>query len=146
MAETKVLARDHTFEINTGTVGSPTWVEIKGIATYAPASVKNDANTTSYDEDGQQSHLPASRGGTMTLTGFKLEDVDDGSRDPGQEAVEAINEVVGPDGLKQFRVTTPGGTTKTFLASAQVTEGGGGVDDASAWEAVLTRSGAVVTA
>lgn len=142
MTVTKVLARDYKFEVNTGTTVSPTWTEIKGLNTWSPSRVKNDANTTSYDEGGVISHIVASRGGSVTLTGFVLEDTGDGSRDPGQEAVNALDELIGYDSLGEFRITTPGGTLLQGLASVQVTEGGGGVDDASAWEAVLTKSGA----
>jgi len=150
MPVTKILARDYLFELNAGSEGAPDWVEIKGLTTWSHSPAKGEADTTSFDEDGAQSHLPASRGGEFTINGFVLEDESNGNRDPGQAAVEQWADEIGPSGLWQFRITSPAGNTRTFLASATVTAGGGGNDDASAWEVaikasgLITRSGAVV--
>lgn len=146
MAVTEILARDWEFHLNTGTVGAPVWTEVKGINTWSHAPASADADTTTFDDEGRRSHMKASRGDAFTLTGLYQEDPADGSRDPGQEAVEAWADELGPDSLKQFRITSPGGTTKTFLASAQVTTGGGGNDAATAWSVAITVSGAITTA
>lgn len=145
MAVTKILARDFLFELNTGTVALPVWTLVTGLDTWSHAPASNDADTTTFDEMGRLSHLKASRGDTFTLTGKYKEDEADGSRDPGQEAVEAWGDEIGPSSLKPFRITSPGGTTKTFDASATVKIGGGGNDDAAAWEAALVVSGAIAT-
>lgn len=143
MPVTKILARDYDFHLNTGTVGSPTWVEIKGIQTWTPSSVANDADTTTFDEDGWQSHLKASRSGTVTLDGLVLTDVSTGDRDPGQAAVEAWALEIGPDSIKQFRVTAPDTTTVVALASATVTKGAGSTDAAAGWQVNVTYSGSI---
>lgn len=141
MAITKVLARDSTFEINTGTDMSPDWVRIKGVTglTFNPS--KNDADTTDFDSEGVLEHLPASRGLTFQMTGFRLEDRDTGDRDPGQLAVESFDALVGPEGLAPFRITTPSGTVYSFSASVSVTPSGGGNDAAATWSVTITRSG-----
>lgn len=80
----------------------------------------------------------------MTLDGLRLEDTADGSRDPGQEAVEDLADLVGPAGLAQFRwyqETSLKG--KSFMGSVNVTGPGGGNDDAASWSAEITVSGAV---
>jgi hypothetical protein len=141
----KIPARDWDFEINTGTVGSPTWVAIGGLNSWSHSPTKNDADTTTFDDDGRLSHMPISRGDSFTLEGLFKEDPDDGTRDPGQEAVEAAGEAVGADGVKQLRMTSPGGTTKTFLASYNVTIGGGSNDDPTAWSVEATVDGAITT-
>lgn len=146
MAETKILARDFDFHLNTGTVGVPVWTEVKGINTWSHTQQKNDADTTTFDEDGVMSHLPASRGDEFGLQGKLLLDEGDGSRDPGQEACEAWAALIGATGLKQFRITDPGGNTRTFLASAKVASGGGGNDDAAAWNLDIKVSGAITAA
>jgi len=143
MAVTKCLARGFIFEINTV---STTFVRIKGINQWGHSPADNDADTTDFDDAGAMSHLKASHGDEFTLTGFYLEDPDDGSRDPGQEAVEALSVEVGPDSLKGFRITSPGGVVKTFTASAKTTVGGGGTDDPASWECTLKVSGLVVVA
>lgn len=143
MPVVKTLARDWDFHINTGTTATPAWVPINGINSHSWSVTKNDADTTTYDDEGWLSHLPASRGRSVTLSGIMMEDPDTGDRDPGQEACETHAEQIGPSGLRQFRVTSPAGTTIVGNASAQVTQGGGGNDDPSAWECVVTFSGAV---
>lgn len=148
MPDVKVLARDHDFHLNTGTEDTPVWVEIKGITTFAYSPVLNRADTTSFDEDGVQSHIPASRGLGFTLSGKVVySDFDAGTRDPGQLACIAwgAGENVGPAALKQLRVTYPAGETDVFYASASVTAGGGGVDDASEFSIDVQRSGATTT-
>lgn len=146
MPDVKVLARDHDFHLNTGTVGSPVWTEIKGILSFSFSPQIGRADTTTFDEDGVQSHLPASRGLGFTLTGKVVyADLDNDERDPGQAAAIAWAGLIGPSGLKQFRITYPDGSTDVFLASASQTPGGGGVDDASEFSLDIQRSGATTS-
>ncbi len=146
MTVTDQLARDDgAFDINTGTTASPVWTPIGGINSWAPSPSKNDADTTKFSDDGDQSHIPASHGMEYTISGLVQEDSDDGSRNAGQAAVEALALLKGPAGLTEFRHSSAGGTVNVFRASALVTRGGGGNDDPSAWEATLTRSGATTT-
>lgn len=145
MAVTEIPARDFTFEVNTGTVGAPDWVAIGGLDTWSYSNSDVDTDTTTFDDDGDQSHFVMSRGREYTLTGKAQEDPATGDRDEGQEAVEAWATEKGTDSLKQFRVTSPGGTVYTMMASAKVTGpggGGGGNDDVSSWSATIRRSGA----
>jgi hypothetical protein len=138
---TKVLARDWTFSLNTGTIALPVWAEIEGINTVSFDPSKNDADTTDYGDAGLQSHLPASRGMGMSLEGFYMVDEADGARALGQAAVKAAGALIGPSGLKQWRVLDPSGEGYTYLGSVLATEGGGGVDDPAAVSYAITRSG-----
>lgn len=142
MPITKILARDSILEIdgNLG-VGSPSYVEIKGVTSITPNLSKNDADTTDFDSEGQQEHLPASRGRTFALSGFRMEDRDTGERDPGQQACEDAAELIGPEGLIPFRFVSPAGNVITFIGSVNVTPFGGGVDDPSAWSVEVHASG-----
>ena len=140
MAITECLARGFTFELNTE--GS-TWVAVEGLNTWAHAPVANDADTTTFDDEGRMAHLKASRGDSFTLSGLYNEDPSTGSRATGQAAVEAWAALIGPDSIKNFRITSPGGNTKTFAASASVTNGGGGNDAPNAWSVVVTVSGSI---
>lgn len=146
MAITKFLARDLTIEINTGSIGSPVWTAIKGLNTLTHAPSSTDAETTDFDSNGAAEHMKAERGETWTLAGFSLEDVTTGDRDPGQQAVEALALTVGLASLGNFRITSPGGNTATFMASAEVTRAGGGNNDPATWQAVVRVSGTVTYA
>lgn len=142
---TKIPARDWPWAINTGTVAVPVWTPIGGLDTWGHKPTKSDADSTTFDDDGRKSHFVASRGDEFSLTGKYKEDHEGGARDAGQEAIETLGNAIGIDSLKQFKVTSPGGTEKKFMASAVVTIGGGGNEDSSKWEATLTVDGTITT-
>lgn len=133
---------DFTTAITAGTIGGyPVIVNGLNSLTHSPSS--SDADTTSFDSEGRSEHMKAERGDSWTLAGFYLEDVATGDRDPGQAAVEALAQLIGPSSLGVFKITSPGGNTITFSASAEVTLHGGGNNDAAAWQATIVVSGAV---
>lgn len=140
---TEFLARGCTFELDNGTPGSPDWVTIGNISKWSHSPKANDADTTTFDDAGRMSHMKASRGDEFTFTGLAQEDPDDGTRDAGQLACEAWGRLIGPSSRKPFRVTTPGGNTLEFDATATVTLGGGGNDDPNTWELAIVVSGDV---
>lgn len=146
MAVTKFLARDLDVDVNTGTLAAPVWTAVKGLNTVSHSPSSTDAETTDFDSNGAPEHLKAERGHSWTLAGFKLIDVASGAEDPGQQAVETLSKLVGLASLQQFRITSPGGRTATFMASAEVTYSSGGNNDAAAWQAVLRVSGVITYA
>lgn len=146
MAVTKFLARDLSIDINTGTEAAPVWTPIKGINSLTHSPSSSDAETTDFDSNGRSEHMKAERGDSWTLSGFALEDVATGARDPGQLAVETLGRAVGLASLDQFRLTSPGGNTATFSASAEVTTAGGGNNDPASWQAVIRSSGPITYA
>lgn len=148
MAVTKFLARDLAIAISTAVgvdtiagTADDTWTVIGGLNTLTHAPSTSRADTSSFDSNGRDEHLVASRGETWTLAGFSLEDVANGTRDAGQEAVEALGKLVGPAGIGWFQITSPGGNIIRFQASVETTLHGGGHNDAAAWQAVLTVTG-----
>lgn len=150
---TEALARSMKFELNTGTTALPTWVEVSNVNAFSASPSSVDANTTTFDDEGWQSHLKSSRNFTYTIGGLYQEDPDTGARDPGQDAVEAWAEEIGPASRKEFRITSPSGqTTREFVATAESSPAGigsgGGNDDPNAWTVTVKQSGAatVVTA
>ena len=146
MAVTKFLARDLDIHINTGTIAAPVWTAIGGINTLTHSPSSSDADTTDFDSMGREEHLKASRSDAWSLSGFHLEDVTTGVRDVGQTAVETLGQALGLTSLGQFRVTSPGGNTIKFMASAEVTKHSGGNNDAASWQVALKVSGAVTYA
>jgi hypothetical protein len=133
----KVLARGWTFEIKSGAI----WIEIKGINSFDPSPDAKDVETTDFDSNGWNESMIAGRGLKLSLEGFYLEDVSDGSRDPGQSAVETQSSLIGPSSVATYRMTSPGGRVKTFDATANVTSAGGGTNDAAKWKAELAVTG-----
>lgn len=146
MAVTEIPARDFTFELNTGTSAAPTWVEVGGLISWSNSPTTVRANTQTWEDAGRQNAYVSSRGDSFVLTGRRQEDPVTGARDAGQEACEAWAKEIGPDSQKGFRITTPGGNTISFDATAECTIGGGGEDDASTWQCSLTVSGAITEA
>ena len=138
MAVKKVLARGWKLEIDdTG------FKEVKGLTSLTFANAKEDADITDFDSDGQQEHIPVQRGHSLSMEGFYLEDPANGDRDPGQEAVETLGAETGYDGIGTFKMTSPGGTEKSFEASAVVNSTGGGLNDPTGWSVELKVTGAI---
>lgn len=138
MAVTKVLARDWKLEIQKE---PSTWVAIKGLNTLSFSNSKNDTDTTDFNSEGATEHMVTSRSQEISAEGFYLVDKKEKTRDEGQGLVEALAEKIGPESLGQFRITNPAGTAKTFMASANIGDIGGGNDDATSWGVTLTVSG-----
>jgi hypothetical protein len=144
MATQPILARSWLFEVESTTTG--TWIVIKGVKQFSPGDEATRVNTDDFSTDGWETHLVAGRKATLELEGQYYEDPATGDRDPGQQRVEVIGNKIGNDSHGKFRVTSPGGTTKTFLASATVNSGGGGTNDVGAWKASLEASGPITGA
>lgn len=141
MAIQAVLARGWTVEIeDEATPG--TYIKISGLNQIGFDEDETDADTTDFDSDGRPSHLVAQRGNTVTLEGYYKEDPVTGERDPGQAAVEALADKTGNLSLGKFRITSPAGNMKEFMASARVS-GSGGLNDPMGWQAELRISGPI---
>lgn len=139
-SDDKVLSRDFDISVNTGTEESPTWTPILGLdedgITWAESS--REVDFMDADDGGFAKPLPFGRGYTVTLKGARIEDADTGERDPGQAAVEAVMDEMGPDALLEYKIESPaasGAEAITFQASATVTPFGG--SDKATWGAEL---------
>lgn len=143
MAAIKVLARGWKVEIKNN---SSQWIQVLGINSLTFDGDKSDADTTTFDDEGKNTHLVASRSKKLSMEGFFLEDSSNGARDPGQELVDSLGDSIGVDSLGDFKLTSPAGIVREFRASANVSGVGGGNDDPTGWTAELTVSGAANTA
>jgi len=142
MAVEKVFIRDCDVEINTGTVELPTWTPIGGLTEpveHSPSTERTDM--TDCDSGGRAEHVVAQRGDAFTFKGRVLEDPATGDRDPGQEACETLAKQIGSASLGQFRISSPGGATITFDASAEVKRFSGSFNDGIGWECATQVSG-----
>jgi hypothetical protein len=141
---TKTLTRQVKHQINAGTEAVPVWIDINGLTGATGSGQQTNADTTTFDEDGVESHLPAARGRTFSLSGLRgYVNLATGVRDPGQVACEEAAALIGPTGLKQFRRILPDGvgTCQTMLASFNISSDGGALNDAEQWSVEVTRSG-----
>ena len=146
-APTKVLSRDFKISANTGTEAVPAWTQIKGLAddgiAISPSS--SDVDFADADDAGWEKPVIIKRGYSVALKGDRLE-APDGTRDPGQAAVEAMQDQMGIAGLLQFKIASPATTPATliFKASVEATPFGG--SDKSSWEASLRVYGQIARA
>lgn len=142
MALTKFLARDLTIEVQDD--DGLTWLAVGGLQSLTHSPSKTDADTTDFDSNGRNRHIPASRGDSWALAGQALLDVDNGDKDAGQERIESLAKLTGLSAMGTFRLTDPGGNRATFDGSADVTLPGGGTNDAATWAATVLVDGEVV--
>lgn len=138
----KVLAQDFTFEyMATGTFETPlTWVGIADVESFNMETSKRVADTTSYDDNGVATHIPAEVSYKLTLDCLYNEAVT--VHDPGQAYCESIADATGTAGLGVFQMISPGGITKKMQGSVAVTTSG--AKDSGKFKIVITLSGAPV--
>jgi hypothetical protein len=103
MALEQQLARYAELYINTGTkytINSrtsvsgtgATWTPIEHITSLAVSRTEQSQDTSDFDDAGEDSSLITSRGKTYAVAHRYFADQGDGSRPPGQEAVEELTE------------------------------------------------------
>lgn len=145
-SDDKVLNRDFDISVNTGTVETPNWQKIGGLDNdgieWSPSTEEVDFQDA--DDGGWAKPVPFGRGVVVTLKGSRIEDMDDGSRDLGQAAVEAADGEMGAGAMLQFRIDSPaasGADFITFMASVMNVAPFGGADKAT-WTAELHVYGA----
>lgn len=146
MAVGEILMSGVDAEINTGTVSVPVWTAIGGITNIGHTPATTRADTHNFDTPGRSRHRVVRRGDSFTIQAQRQEDESNGDRDAGQDAIETAGKAIGTSAEKQYRLTSPGGSTLTFLASAEVTQLGGGTDDVATWQAVLEVTGDITYA
>ncbi len=139
MGKVKVLARD--IKVYVKLVDE--WIKINELESVTFSSGKSDEDTTTFDNQGWESHIVASRTRGCNLEGKYYVNPSTGERDLGQATVDGIGESVGLDSLGDFKIVFPGNTSKQFKASVNLADVGGGNNDALSWGAELTVSGQV---
>lgn len=141
----KVLSRDFKIAINTGTPLVPVWTQIMGLdedgITIKPSN--RTADFMDANDGGLAKTVPIGRGYEVDLKGARLEAADDGTRDPGQTAVEALQDSTGLDALVQFQISSPATTPETLVFEAWVEAIPFGGSDKATWTATLAVYGAI---
>ena len=145
----KVLSRDFKIGVNTGTVLVPEYTNIGGLdedgISFSTSS--REVDYMDADDGGLAKPVVIGHGYTCALKGARMESSVDGTRDPGQAAVEAMQDLTGLAGMLMYEITSPAAATPeviTFSATAEVNAMGGG--DKSAWTATLQCFGSPLRA
>jgi len=142
----KVLSRDFTIDVNTGTVLVPVWTPIGGLdedgISFSTSS--REVDFMDADDGGLAKPVVIGHGYTCALKGARMESSVDGTRDAGQAAVEAVQDITGLAGMLMYQITSPAAATAevlTFSATSNVNAFAGG--EKTAWTAELKVFGAV---
>ncbi len=143
MAVDKIAANGWTFEVDTDPDGIPntTYAAIAGIEDFDVSRSKTEVDVTDIDSGGEDDSVVIRRGRTLTLNGFRMEDSADGSRDAGQAQVETSDGRTGAASKTYYRITSPGGTMYTFLATTTVQPYKGGKNGMTMWSVTLKVAG-----
>ncbi|MCE5200845.1 hypothetical protein LLG39_17930 [bacterium] len=111
---------------------------IGGLDKFAVGTDVKEADTTTFDDRGCDSHVVTRRGKSLKLTGKRKVD----PRDAGQAAVEALAELVGYAAEGTFEVLDSQGDTLTkFVGTVKMDDIGGGLDDSASWGCEIKRTG-----
>ena len=141
----KVLSRDFVIKTNTGTEEIPVWTPIGGLDDDGITESRSDDTTDFADANDSGAHRPRviGRAYTYTLKGRRMEAADDGTRDPGQAAVEVLQDEMASGAMAQFQITSPAAATpETITFKASVSAAGlGNSDNQSSWGATLLVDG-----
>jgi hypothetical protein len=141
----KIPARDFVLEIdrNYGASGGASFISIEGLTELAMKVNTVKADTTDFDADGVAEHLKMETGREFTVAGHYLEDPLTGERPPGQLFIESYAPKVGTAAYGSYKLTSPGGIVRTFIATVDAEFGGGAHNDAAKWGGTLSISGKV---
>ena len=141
MAAVEVLARNWDLEVVDPDETEETFVEVGGLDTFTFSGDVNNADTTTFEDGGWETHMAASRSRGLSMDGKYQVDPETGERNRGQEIIEELATKMGQESLGSFRLTDPGGNSKEFDATANIGDQGGGNDDPTSWGAELDVSG-----
>ncbi len=144
----KLLARQNKYQLNVGTEAAPLWRDIQLRTNQSASHSPVNADTTTSDDEGYASHLPAQTSQTITLDGLLgYVNLETGVQDYGQVALSEWADTPGPFGIRQFRIVRPDGVGTCILmrASASLTASGGPLNEADKLSFQITRSGKPVT-
>jgi hypothetical protein len=139
-----VLVRNIRFELNVGTTADPDWVWAEGIDNVSHTPQTNRADARVFEDGGWLSSQIASRGHQFTFGGKKMLNKEDGSRPPGQEAIEQWGRDMGSAANRAFRILDQSDDPQVILhwmGNCEVQLAGGGIDDKDQWSFTVETTG-----
>lgn len=148
MALRKILARDIIIQVESTTPN--TWYQVNGLSSAAPNPGEDaeDTDVTDFNSGGRPEYIPTQRGASIGMEGFKLLDSITGDPDPGQGRCETLSDTLGYSGIARVRFRQPLEVSWTVWNAVMTPGeiGGGGNNDAGAWNMTIKRTGASTTA
>lgn len=138
------LARKWRLDINTGTTGSPVWVQVKGITNLTPGLSATTQDSSDYDTDGWGSDEKTMLKWNLAVTLLR-KGTTDTAPDPGQEALRDKSDQFGTAGLAEVRwYDRKVGSPEAYRGFANVSwePGGGGTGDLESVAVNLSGKGA----
>jgi hypothetical protein len=137
------LARKWRIDVNTGTTGSPVWVQVKGVTNLTPGLSATLQDSSDYDTDGWGSDEKTMLKWNLALTLLR-KGADEATPDPGQEALRAAADQFGTAGTAHVRWYDRNDGPEAYEGFANVSwePGGGGTGDLESVSVNLTGKGA----
>jgi hypothetical protein len=115
---------------------------ISGITGINPGQSSQLTDDTDFDTDGWEAGTVVQRGRTLSVNlNYKVAE-SDGTQDPGQEALIALGDAMGPSGKGNFEYTDPGGNKYAFRATCDIQWPGGDKVSNATFTAELKIDGA----
>lgn len=131
------LARKWRCDVNTGTTASPVWVQVKGVTNFTPGLTPTTQDSSDYDTDGWGQDEKTMLKWNLAISLLR-KGVDEGTPDPGQEALRVKSDQFGTAGTAHVRWYDRNGGPEAYEGFGNVSwEPGGG--DASALEPVTVN-------
>lgn len=137
------LARKWRVDVNTGSTGSPVWVQVKGVTNFTPAVAATLQDSSDYDTDGWGSDEKTMLKWSLAISLLR-KGVDAATPDPGQEALRAASDQFGTAGTVHVRWYDRNDGPEAYEGFANVSwePGGGGTADLEPVTVNLTGKGA----
>lgn len=140
------LARKWKLEINTGSVATPTWTQVKGINEFTPqVGEANLEEDNDYDSDGWGSSTKTMLNWSAEAKLLRKADPGTNALDTGQEKLRTQSRLFGSDGVAHVRFYDRNGGVEAYEGFAEVSWGaeGGSPSDLETVTVTLTGKGAL---
>lgn len=124
------LARKWRVDVNTGTTGTPVWVQVKGVTNFTPGLAPTMQATDDYDSDGWGGDEKTMLKWSLAISLLR-KGTDEATPDPGQEALRAKADQFGTAGRAHVRWYDRNGGPEAYEGFGNVSwePGGGGTGD-----------------
>ena len=143
MAKTQINNRDWIFQIQTAPT---TWADIAELTEFDlnPGENDEEADTTTFEDDGNYREEIMQRGATLDLSGKYS--MTAGVRDPGQAACDDLGTKTGTDSVGMIRMRHESETDWTIWeCTCRPDSRGGDLNEKTDWEVEFTRCGPATT-
>ena len=137
------LARKWRVDVNTGTTGSPVWVQVKGVTNLTPGLSATTQAADDYDSDGWGSDEKTMLKWNLAISLLR-KGTNETTPDPGQEALRDKADKFGSEGTAHVRWYDREDGPEAYEGFGNVSwePGGGGAGDLESVTVNITGKGA----